>query len=98
MTKRYYIEKEDCSVTLQDFFCNVATIAGCSVSLKTKFDCRKINVSESVKNVIYDEYIQLGLSSEQIDAIWVMFGPKANIDSKKLVVEIEDGFILSEGE
>lgn len=92
MNKRYSIADGDCKVEIRKFYENAARISGYSVTDKTTFDCRKIRVSKPVEKLIHDEYRKVNLTDEQIGAIWVMFGPKANLESDEPMFEIEDGF------
>lgn len=92
MNKRYSIADGDCKVEIRKFYENAARISGYSVTDKTTFDCRKICVSKPVEKLIHDEYRKANLTDEQIGAIWVMFGPKANLDSDEPIFEIENGF------
>lgn len=98
MGRRYLITEEDCKTEIEKFFENAARIAGYGVTPKTQFDCRKICVSKPVEKIIHDVYRDLGLQDEQIGAIWVLFGPKANLDGEELIFEIDDGFVVVEGE
>lgn len=85
MKKRYSISEDDCKVCVVDFYDNAAKIAGYHVTDETGYDCRKICVSKSVEKIIH-EYGEF----------WIMFGPKASIDSDDFVFEIEDGFVVAE--
>lgn len=98
MGKRYSITEEECQNEIEKFFENAAKIAGYQIKPKTQFDCRKICVSKPVEKIIHDVYRDLGLSDEQIGAIWIMFGPKANLEGEELIFEIDDGFVVTEGE
>jgi len=96
MKKRYSISEDDCKVCIVDFYDNAAKIAGYHVTNKTSYDCRKICVSKSVEKLIHEYYEEIGASKEQIGEFWIMFGPKASIDSDDFVFEIEDGFVVAE--
>lgn len=97
MGRRYSITEEECNAEIEKFFENAAKIAGYHIAPKTQFDCRKICVSKPVEKIIHNMYRTLGLPDEQIGAIWIMFGPKANLDGEELIFEIEDGFVVTEG-
>ena len=56
---------------------------------KVKYDCRKILVSNNIKESIFNTYRIDG----QIAATWIIAGPKVSENLKDYEVEILPGFI-----
>lgn len=93
MTKRYVLSQSDCECGVGKFYDNVAKQIGADVTDDTRYDCRKICITKSVQECIWKHYTERGQSDEQIAALMLQYGPKANLTGDELAVEIESGFI-----
>jgi hypothetical protein len=93
MNKRYSISESKCEQRLIEFYNSVAEICGISVTANTVFDCRKICVTKAVQDSIIRHYSKYqNLSSEEISARLLLYGPKANLNGDGYDFEVEDGF------
>ena len=93
MTKRYVLSQSDCECSLVNFYENVAKKTEVNITDTTGYDCRKICITKSVQDGIWKYYTENGRSDEQIAALMLQYGPKANLTGEEFAVEIEDGFI-----
>lgn len=59
---------------------------------KCNYDCRKIEVSESIYDIISEEYED----KEAFAMHWLIYGPKVNKDLIGMEVSIQDGFVEEE--
>ena len=100
MIKNVQLRKEDCYCDLTEFYENVARKILVGITDKTCFDCRKICVTKSVQEVLWSYYRdEKGKTDEQIAAMWLGYGPKANLGERGIPeyrAKIEDGFIICE--
>ncbi len=104
------LRRKDCYCGLQDFYTNVAKRMGVTVTGNTCFNCRKICVNKNVKDVIWSYlYNEQKYSNMEIAAMWLAFGPKANLEGKittsrheiwfcdvedMYVAKVEDDFVI----
>lgn len=95
MKKRYSVTEDQCNCKLAEFFDNIAKLSGETGDISNlKYDCRKICVTKPVHEYIWKYYSDAGNSTENVAALLLLYGPKANLDGDALEVEIEDGFIV----
>lgn len=74
------LSKEECFCDLGTFYENVARKANIQITKNTRYDCRKICVTESVQQEIWSYYgMTNGWTDEQISTVWLLYGPKANL-------------------
>lgn len=82
---------------ITDMYKQVARLAGYEVTDNTRYDCRKVSVSENIADNIYNYYeTHKGMSKQDIGMIWLNFGPKCESRLPKDTVEIEEGFCYEE--
>lgn len=93
---RIDISKDECYCNLTEFYQAVADRLGIKTTDKTNFDCRKICVTKSVQEILWQYYYDAGDSNSQIATLFLMLGPKANLTGNVYAVEVEDGFIVEE--
>ena len=94
MKKRYSIVPEKCECELLRFYENAARAANHEITDTTQYDCKKICVTRTVQDAIWKYYYDAGYSNGEISALFLMLGPKANLEGEDFVFEIEDGFIM----
>lgn len=95
MKKRYSVTEDQCNCKLAEFFDNIAKLSGETGDISNlKYDCRKICVTKPVYYQIHKYYLVTGRSDDSFAMIWMIYGPKANLNGDALEVEIEDGFIV----
>lgn len=95
MKKRYSVTEDQCYCSIIEFFDNVAKLCGETGDISWfTYDCRKICVTKPVYDQIHKYYLDAGNPTENIAALLLLYGPKANLDGDALEVEIEDGFIV----
>lgn len=95
MKKRYSVTEDQCNCKLAEFFDNIAKLSGETGDISNlKYDCRKICVTKPVYHQIHKYYLNTGRSDDSFAMIWMIYGPKANLNGDALEVEIEDGFIV----
>ncbi len=89
---------DDCYCNLLTFYENVARKMGVVLTGSTRFDCRKICVTEGVQSAITGYYYgSENLSRMQIAAIWLQVGPKASLGEPELYfADVEDGFVVAD--
>lgn len=91
--------KEDCYCELLEFYEHVAHELGVKTTADVRFDCRSICVSPAVIKEIRSYYRnELGANDEEISALLLIYGPKANVtesDASRYRVEVKEGFLLS---
>ena len=90
---------------LDMFYDNVAKEMGIEPTIKTQYDCTKINVADNIQDGFYEYYLALikanDIYANENDArvgitlLLAMSGPKVNVDLKANEVEIFDGFIVA---
>lgn len=88
---------EDCYCDLSAFYENIAKKLSFKVTNKTEFDCRKICVNKSVQEAIWSYYREeKNAEDDSISTLWLIYGPKANLDYKdnRYAVSVEFGFVL----
>lgn len=89
---------EDCYCGLSAFYENVAKKLSIDIANDTLFDCSKICVNKSVQEAIWSYYREeKNAEDDSISTLWLICGPKANLDNKNnlYVAKIYDGFITS---
>lgn len=98
MVKRYSINPTDCYASLSDFYNKVAELLGVKVSEGTRYDCRKICITKAVMDQLWQFYFDEGYAETTIAQIFLVYGPKANLDNEKLEFSflVEDGFVVEE--
>ena len=91
------LTKEECYKPLRAFYEMVAQKMGIALSEESKFDCRKICVTASVQNEIWEYYkAEKEMTDVQIGTLLLAFGPKANLLEQtppQYLVQIEKGFV-----
>lgn len=93
--------KEECFCDLGTFYENVARKANIRITENTRYDCRKICVTESVQQALWSYYSMTnGWTDEQISKVWLLYGPKTNLGKAPGFFEYQaiftDGFISKE--
>lgn len=94
MTKRYLIKREKCECTLYNFYKNVAEVTGKKNLDELQYDCRKICVTKPVQESIRKFYLDEGYGEGEIGALFLIGGPKANLDGDDYAFEVEKGFAV----
>ena len=92
--KKIMLTEEECYTEIINLYDTVAKKLGFKNVESLEYDCRKICVSKNVYEKINAYYKDQGMDAQSFAMRWVSFGPKANLEDKDCVVEIEDGFIL----
>lgn len=59
------------------------------------YDCREIEVSSTIANILMENYKMRGFSQEERGMIWLLFGPKVNEDLNSNDVAISECFIVN---
>lgn len=98
MTNIITLKFEDCYCNIFTFYENVAKKLCVEVTDNTEFDCRKICVTKSVQEAIWTYFReQENMDGEDISVLWLLYGPKANIDdmTNRYLVSVETGFVIS---
>lgn len=78
--------------SIPDLFRQVALLAGYSLDGKYTFDCAKIEVARSIKDMIFAEMADEGASNLSMGMLWVCYGPKVVDDLKDGQVRVQPGF------
>lgn len=94
MLKKHKLSQSDCECGLGDFYENAARKLGIRITEMTQFDCRKICVTKPVQDYIWKHYYDEGRSNVEISALFLQYGPKANLDGDALEFTVEDGFAM----
>lgn len=92
------LKKEDCYCNLVTFYQNVAKAMGCDPLkvIMTSFDCRKLRVTKPVQDEIWAFYRDTeGANDVDLAMLWVMFGPKADLEGEGYAAELQEGFFLN---
>lgn len=79
--------------TLPTFYDNVAMAMGLSIE-NCHYDCRYINVSQSVADSIMDYYERDGADRISVAMMWLNWGPKTDESLSEDMIEVEDGFYV----
>lgn len=61
-------------------------------SKEAQYDCRKLWVSESIQDHIFEHYHSQQYTVEQLGALWLCFGPKTDKTLTGLTAIVQDGF------
>lgn len=97
-----HLSKDFCTCGLPDFYKKIAEKTGYAVTENTRYDCRKICCSDSVRKAIFQYYITEDCLALEIAFLWCSFGPKSNLKSTQgfgeYRVTLEPGAIYEEGE
>lgn len=100
MKKIVKLKREDCYCDLTHFYENVAREAKINVSEHTMFDCRRIEITKAVQEVLWSYYREeKHCTDEEISMILLAYGPKATLEEHGILeyrAEFEDGFIVEE--
>ena len=95
--KKIELRKEECYCSLMALYDAISVKLGYNPS-KVRYDCRKIQVSEDVRDAVYLWYHENNEVEERdMNIIWLHFGPKVFMDDKRknsYYVEVEKGFIV----
>lgn len=94
-----FLNQEDCHCNILEFYKRAALASDYNLTENTRFNCEKIHCSEEVWLEISEYYKEIGYNNVQLTAMWLMYGPKADIISKKhspWVVSLENGAIYEE--
>lgn len=91
--KRIVLAKEDCYQSISDFYDYIAKLEG-KYSEELQYDVRKICCTKSAADEMLRFYKDQGQNREQIGALWLCFGPKANLEGNEFAVEIEDDLFI----
>ena len=98
MRKIVKLKKEDCYCDLTRFYENVAQRAKINVTENTMFDCRRIEVTKAVQEILWYYYREeKHCTDEETSMILLAYGPKATLEECGILeyrVEFEDGFIM----
>lgn len=91
---RFELTASQCDCGLVDFYKNVCIVAGqdpCNIDLR--FDCRNIHVTASVQEKIFNYYkLACNSTDEGFSALWILYGPKADLEEDGYFVQIDEGF------
>ena len=94
-----FLTKEECYGSLIDLYDTVAEKLGHKPGRNIDYDCKKIDVTKNVLEMVTDYYKkEIGTDNFQIGALYVCYGPKACVDSDygEYVAIVHDGFIIKE--
>lgn len=93
MMKEILMQREDCFCAIPDFYDKVASKMGYQETDNLMYDCAKIRVTPKVQDVIFEYYKEVELLSDtNICTIWLLTGPKANLEYEDYRVIVEDNF------
>lgn len=98
-TVSVFLNQEDCHCSIFELYKRAALASDYDVTENTRFDCEKTHCSEEVLKEVRKYYQEKGLTYFQFAALWVGYGPKADIIDKKhspWVVSLEDGAFYEE--
>jgi len=91
--KRLVLSEEDCYQSLINFYDYIAGLEG-KPSKDVQYDVRKICCTKKVADSIFQFYEDHGYSREQIGALWLCFGPKANLKEDDFAVDLDNDFFM----
>lgn len=90
-------EKEECHCGVEGFYELAAKKIGYYYPQKARFDCTKISVTDSIMHQIIDYYLnEKQMDADEVGALLVIFGPKADLKQEGYIAEIQNGFIVEE--
>lgn len=92
----FTLAKAECYCSIVDLYDIVARKLGYDPN-RVCYDCRKICVTKSVQDQVFAFYKEeINASEVDISTIWLMYGPKANLDGEDFKVKVSAGFIKKE--
>ncbi len=94
MSASISLSLDECNCGLCDFYTHVARKMVVKDCDNVQFDCRRICVTKSVQDAIWNYYRSEDLSDTEISILLLMSGPKANLSGLEYRAEVEDGFII----
>ncbi len=88
------LKENQCYCGLVDFYNNICIAAGQdSSNIDLRFDCTKIHVTSSIQEQIFKYYKTTCHSTDEgFAALWVLYGPKADLEEDGYFVQIDEGF------
>lgn len=88
------LKQEDCQHGIVTLYDRIAQKLGFDIDNKRiEFNCRKICVSIDIQTELFKYYRFLDFSDFEIGAIWLNYGPKANIHEDGYIAHVFPGFI-----
>lgn len=92
--RKFKVTKNDCYCSLESFFDNIAKKMGMNPSKITRYDPKRIKVSEDVMEELLMFMRDEGLTKEEALMVILNYGPGQT--SGHLAVEVESGFATAD--